>query len=154
MNRRLVILFAVLAATAGVAAWGETTVAAPLPLSPMIEAGASIRALQPRLAVVASGRDPFALAVAAPTAIVSNVSAVPPAPTFKASPASRVIGKQQEEDQSWIVFLSRGEDLWVVRPGDTLEDQYQVAAIAPPRLTLHHLKNKSRLTIDIGEVHE
>ena len=165
---RLTWLLAALAGTALLAAWGDApvaTVAAAASPRPDVAAdrGAFIRALLPRAVRDGQGIDPFAaappaVAEAAPAAPVA-VSPARPAgstlgvPTFS-PPPYRVIGKQQDEIEGWTVFLARGEETWVVREGDSLGDDYRVAAITPPQLTLLHLRSKARRTIDIGEARE
>jgi hypothetical protein len=157
-SRRLPWLLAALAATALLAAWGDAPVAnvaaAPSP-RPVVttERDAVIRALLPREMRDGRGVDPFSPVPPAAEAPPAAAIAVPPAPTF-APPPYRVIGKQQGDAEGWTVFLVRGEETWVVREGDSLGDDYRVAAIKPPLLTLTHAKNKSRRTIDIGEARE
>jgi hypothetical protein len=157
-SRRLHWLLLALAATAALAAFGEpspevlVTNAQPFTVEPM----AVIRPLQPRADTPGPGGDPFA-APATPTpagAAAIETNAVPPAPTFVASFAWRVIGKQLEDDAGWTVFLARGKETSIVRAGDRLDETYRVAAIQPPTLTLQHIHNKNRRTLDIGEAKE
>lgn len=158
-SKRLYWLLAALAATALLAAWGDAPVASVAP-SPSPRQGVAterdvvIRALLPREMRDGRGIDPFSLAPATAEAPPAAAIAVPPAPIFAAPLPYRVIGKQQEEGEGWTVFLARGEETWVVREGDNLGDDYRVAAIKPPLLTLLHARNKSRRTIDIGETRE
>jgi hypothetical protein len=158
-SRRLYWLLAALAATALLAAWGDAPVgpvaAAPSPHQAVTtERDVIIRALLPRKLREGRGIDPFAVSLPAAEAPPAAAATVPPAPTFSALPSYRVIGKQQEDGEGWTVFLARGEETWVVREGDILGDDYRVAAIKPPLLTLLHARNKSRRTIDIGEARE
>jgi hypothetical protein len=152
-SRRLPWLLLALGATAALAALGEQDVAPAAPAH-AAERAAAIRALLPRGGGTWQGGDPFAYAPVAaapapePSAAVSLVPAVP------APPPWRVIGKQQDDDASWTVFLARGEDTWVVREGDTLDDGFRVAAIRPPTLTLQHATRKTRHTLDIGIARE
>lgn len=113
----------------------------------------TIRALLERQAGAAPVLDPFALPA---QETPPPQGAVPPAPTFQPPPplAWRYIGKQRDEDEAWTVFLASGTRTQVVRVGDTLDDIYRVAAIAPPTLTLQHLKNKTNRTLDIGVARE
>lgn len=116
-----------------------------------------IRALVPRSYAPALRNDPFAVSLpGAPieAAPASVPHAVPPAPSFAATLPWRVLGKQLDDDEGWTVFLARGEETWVVRSGDTLDDAYRVISISPPTLTLQHLKQKTRSTLDIGEARE
>jgi hypothetical protein len=116
-----------------------------------------IRALEPRNYGPAPGSDPFATTPPAgsPEPLPpGQISAVPPAPSFNVPLNWRVLGKQLTEDEGWTVFLARGEETCVVRAGDTLDDTYRVEAITPPLLTLQHLKNKTKRTLDIGDARE
>jgi hypothetical protein len=154
-SRRLPWLLLALAATAALGALGEPNAdVAVVASSQSPDRASRIRALLPRSAGAWQGGDPFAVAIAAPPAPVAESPAVAPAPTFPAPVPWRVIGKQQDDDASWTVFLARGEDTWVVREGDTLDDGFRVAAIKPPTLTLQHIKHQTRRTLDIGIARE
>lgn len=154
-SRRLPWLLLALAATAALGALGEPNAdVAVVASSQSPDRASRIRALLPRSAGAWQGGDPFAVAVAAPPAPIAESPAVAPAPTFPAPSPWRVIGKQQDDDASWTVFLARGEDTWVVREGDTLDDGFRVAAIKPPTLTLQHIKHQTRRTLDIGIARE
>lgn len=154
-SRRLPWLLLALAATAALGALGEPNAdVAVVASSQSPDRASRIRALLPRSAGSWQGGDPFAVAIAAPPAPVAESPAVAPAPSFPAPVPWRVIGKQQDEDASWTVFLARGEDTWVVREGDTLDDGFRVAAIKPPTLTLQHIKHQTRRTLDIGIARE
>jgi hypothetical protein len=116
-----------------------------------------IRALESRHYGPAPGSDPFAATPPAGSpepASSGQTRAVPPAPTFNAPLNWRVLGKQRTEGESWTVFLARDDMTLVVNTGDTLDDTYRVVAITPPTLTLQHLKNQSKRTLDIGEARE
>jgi hypothetical protein len=163
-SRRLPWLLLALAATAALGALGEPNAdVAVVASSQSPDRASRIRALLPRSAGAWQGGDPFAVAIAAPPAPAAESPAVAPArpagstlgvPTFPALSPWRVIGKQQDDDASWTVFLARGEDTWVVREGDTLDDGFRVAAIKPPTLTLQHIKHQTRRTLDIGIARE
>lgn len=156
---RLTWLLLALVATAAVAAFGDTqetpSAASVLPVS--TEQHVTIRVLQPRQYVPAPAGDPFAAQLpSAPVqaAPAERPDAVLPAPTFSAVPNWRVLGKQQADGEGWTVFLARGEETCVVRAGDMLDERYRVLAIVPPTLTLQHLKNKTKHTLDIGDARE
>lgn len=146
---RLPWLLAVLAATAGWAALSDAQNEITAPASFAAEPLPAIRALLARRPLAATS-DPFAL----PPPPQAETIAVPPEPTLPAAPGWHCIGKQRDEDTNWSVFLARGTETRVVRVGDTLDDAYRVAAIAPPMLTLMHLKTKARHTLDIGATRE
>jgi hypothetical protein len=144
-----------LATTAALAAFGDSP---PDVVQPAAQPGAgepvaTIRALQLRTDLPGPGGDPFAV-TAPPSTTPGETNAVPPAPTFAAPLAWRVIGKQLEDDAGWTVFLARGEETSIVRAGDMLDDSYRVTAIQPPTLTLQHISRKNRRTLDIGEAKE
>jgi hypothetical protein len=154
-SRRLLWLLLALATTAALAAFGD---APPDVVQPAAQPGAgepvaTIRALQLRTDLPGPGGDPFAV-TAPPSTTPGETNAVPPAPTFAAPLAWRVIGKQLEDDAGWTVFLARGEETSIVRAGDMLDDSYRVTAIQPPTLTLQHISRKNRRTLDIGEAKE
>lgn len=161
---RLTWLLAALATTAALAAFGDSPT--PAPPAPAFDAPGPFAALPPIRALVArpaptgSGiaGDPFSAApppvTAALTAIASRPTAVAPAPTALPALPWQVIGKQFDEQEGWTVFLARGEQTSIVRTGDTLDDSYRIVAIQPPTLTLQHLKQASRRTLDIGDIKE
>lgn len=158
-SSRLPWLALALLATAALAAFGEASEPPPVRPIATFDSLPSIRALATRAALPAGTGNPFSAAVpaAVATAATSTIvqpAAVPPAPTLSPDLPWRVIGKQLDEQEGWAVFLARGEETWIVRAGDTLDGNYRVAAIQPPTLTLQHLKNRSRRTLDIGEVKE
>jgi hypothetical protein len=156
MKPRLIALLAMLSGTAWLAASGEATVLAATARTETIGAAPpSIRGLQPRELPTPATNDPFQPATVTDIEVApAPINAVPPAPTFRVSPQFRVIGKQQESDQDWTVFLARGDDTWIVRNGDEIDAEYRVTAIHPPTLTLIHLKSRSRHTLDIGDAPE
>ena len=153
---RLTWLLLALVATAALAAFGDAqeAPATATTLPHAAERHVAIRVLLPRQYVPTPAGDPFAIHLPAQAAPAERPDAVPPAPTFSAAPNWRVLGKQQAEGEGWTVFLARGEETCVVRAGDTLDDRYRVLAIVPPTLTLQHLKNKTRHTLDIGDARE
>ena len=158
-SKRLTWLLSALAGTVLLAVWGDapvaTVAAAPSPRpGAAADRGTFIRALLPRDVRPGHGIDPFAIAVPAVEPLPAAPAAASRAPIYAAPRPYRVIGKQQDEGEGWTVFLAHGEETWVVREGDSLGDDYRVAAIKPPLLTLLHARNKTRRTIDIGEAKE
>ena len=78
----------------------------------------------------------------------------PPKPVAAAPPTAppipyAYVGKQFDE-QGWSVFLSRGDEVRVVRAGAALDGQYRVDRIAPPQLVLSYLPLNQQQTINIG----
>lgn len=59
------------------------------------------------------------------------------------------LGKKQEAGV-WEAYLGRGEEVFIVREGMTLEGLYRVQAINPPHLTLIYLPLKQSQTLSIG----
>lgn len=158
-SARLSWLTLALVATAALAAFGEASEPPAVRPVATFDSLPNIRALATRSALPAGTGNPFSSAVPAAvatsaTTTIIQPAAVPPAPTLSPDLPWRVIGKQLDEHEGWAVFLARGEETWIVRAGDTLDGNYRVAAIQPPTLTLQHLKNRSRRTLDIGEVKE
>lgn len=154
-SRRLPWLLVGLAATAGWAALGDSTAEAGSSAHLAAEPLPTIRALLARVLPDAPATDIFGLPLPPPP--VESAAAVSPASTFAAPLGWRCIGKQRDEGNEgagWSVFLAQGNQTRVVRVGDTLDDAYRVAAIAPPTLTLVHLKTKVRRTLDIGVTRE
>jgi hypothetical protein len=143
----LLWLLSALAATAALAAYGEGAEEGLTPATVAPPSLPYVHALAMRRPAGESVGDPFVAAV--PEVVI----AVPRAPTLNPPPplAWRVIGKQQEASGSWTVFLAHGEATAIVRAGDMLDDDFRVADIKPPRLTLLEVKRKVRRTLDIGE---
>lgn len=78
-----------------------------------------------------------------------------PAPVVEAAPVApplpfAFLGKKLEGG-TWEVYLSRGEQTFVVREGQTLDGVYRVDKIAPPALTLTHLPLGQSQTLPIGD---
>lgn len=147
---RLPSLLLALAAVAALAALGDAPPAAPAAAAPL----PAIRAVAPRAPAAAPATDPFA-DPSSPPAADAAAPAVEPVPTISAPRLPwQVIGKQHADEEGWSVFLADGSRTLVVRAGDTLDDTYRVQAIAPPTLTLRHLKHRTQRTLDIGEARE
>ena len=60
------------------------------------------------------------------------------------------VGKKRESD-AWEVYLTRGEQIMIVREGEVLESLYKVQKIQPPSLTLVYLPLNQAQTIVIGQ---
>lgn len=158
-SSRLSWLILALVATAALAAFGEASEPSAVRHGAAVDSLPNIRALAPRPTAPAGTGNPFSVVVPTPVATpttetIIQPAAVPPAPTLTPVLPWRVIGKQLDDHEGWAVFLARGAETWIVRAGDTLDENYRVAAIQPPTLTLEHLKNRTRRTLDIGEVKE
>ena len=82
-------------------------------------------------------------------------SALPPASAPAAAPVApplpyTFIGKKKEAAQ-WEVFLARGDQTFLAREGQTLENTYRVDKVQPPMLTVTYLPLGQSQTLGIGE---
>lgn len=73
----------------------------------------------------------------------------PPAPGAPALPFE-YMGKKQENGL-WEVYLSRGDQVFVVREGALVEQLYRVEKIAPPSMTLLYLPLGQAQHLSVGE---
>jgi len=122
------------------------------PTEPTVVALLGRDALYPRSSPDADSskpRDPFSSRSWAPPPTPAAAPVAAPAPTAPPLPYA-FIGKKFESGQ-WEVFLSRGEQSFVARPGQTLEGSYRVERIAPPSLTLTYLPLGQEQTLAIGD---
>ena len=53
-------------------------------------------------------------------------------------------------DGGWEVYLAQANRVLVAHPGDRLDGQYEVVAIAPPALRLLYLPTHEASTLAIG----
>ena len=74
---------------------------------------------------------------------------VAPMPTAPAFPF-QYVGKKLE-DRVWEVYLSRGDQSFLVREGGTLESTYRIDSITPQRLTVTYLPLGQSQSLSIGE---
>lgn len=74
---------------------------------------------------------------------------VAPAPTAPAFPF-QYVGKKLE-DSVWEVYLSRGDQSFLVREGGTLESTYRIDSITPQRLSVTYLPLGQSQSLSIGE---
>lgn len=79
----------------------------------------------------------------------------PPAPAVAAAPVApplpfKFLGKKFE-GETWEVYLTRGEQSFIAREGQTLDGVYRVTKIAPPSLTLTYLPLDQPQTLMIGD---
>jgi len=76
--------------------------------------------------------------------------APPPPPTAPPLPFT-YIGKKVE-DATWEVYLTRGDQTFIVHEQSEIEGTYRVEAIKPPILTLTYLPLKQMQTLTVGGV--
>ena len=72
----------------------------------------------------------------------------PPPPTAPAMPFT-FIGKKLE-DAVWEVYLTKGEQTFIVRDKNVIDATYRVESIKPPTLTLMYLPLNQMQTLPIG----
>jgi hypothetical protein len=154
MNRKRILLWAVLAGGAAVAAhWLPVTLKTPaVPRPAVAETGhdaARSGVAEPRWITLPEretiGKPAGELFVPQswrpkPPPAKRRASVAPPPPPNPTPPAMpyRVAGKIVHEDRSQIV-LAKGNAVFMVREGDTLEDGYRVVAIGRDHVTLLYL---------------
>lgn len=146
---RFPLLLLALTITAGVALQGEPVAVANTPASSPLRIHLLDTRNETALPPLAS--DPFhgdipAPAISEPQAQPALRAAAPGLPAFK------ILGKQEDEN-GWSVFLTlpeRGALVWVVREGETFNEQYRVTRLAPPELLIQKLGSKSTRRYDIG----
>jgi hypothetical protein len=56
-----------------------------------------------------------------------------------------------EEENRSTVFLENKSRIFIVRAGDTFDNQYRVETIDPPLMTLTYLPLELKQTVQIGE---
>ncbi len=148
---RLAILFAALA---GIAAWtafggkdapessivGVSEAAASAPAAAAVPAGPR---MPERPDLEAMGADPFSVEQPASTGAAAVAHAAPVAPPLPYRFAGRV-----RVDGVTEVYLAKGDDIFPVKKGDTVEGQYRVQAIGRSEMTLVHLASGSRERIE------
>ena len=101
----------------------------------------------PVSATAASGQDLFSPRSWNPPAPpVSVVVAAPVAP-----PLPFVYLGKKIEGEVWEVYLSRAEQTFIARVGQTLDATYRVDSIAPPSLVLTYLPLGQSQTLPIGD---
>ena len=74
----------------------------------------------------------------------------PPAPTAPPLPYA-YLGSYQEPGGHLIIFLSKGERMYSVSPGDILESNYRIEGIAGGQLSLIYLPLNTVQTLNVGE---
>ena len=75
---------------------------------------------------------------------------LPPPPTAPPLPYA-FLGSYHEPGGKLIIFLTRGERVYSVSPGDVLENTYHVDEVAGGQLGLTYLPLNIKQTINIGE---
>jgi len=73
----------------------------------------------------------------------------PPKPTAPPLPFSYV-GKLEEGDENWTIYLSKGNESFVIKKGDTFDNSYRFDGIEKGNLVIQYLPLGIRQTISIG----
>lgn len=81
----------------------------------------------------------------------------PPSTTHVAAPPPMapplpftLVGKKLESG-AWEVYLSRGDNTYIVREGTRFADHYRVERISPPQMTLTYLPLEQSQTLSVGD---
>jgi hypothetical protein len=74
----------------------------------------------------------------------------PPPPTAPPLPFS-FMGSYQEPDGRLIIFLTKGERLYTVSPGDVIDNTYRVEEVVAGQLGLTYLPLNIRQSMSVGE---
>ncbi|WP_017454501.1 hypothetical protein [Herbaspirillum rubrisubalbicans] len=80
---------------------------------------------------------------AAPAPVVEK-PAVPPLPFS-------YVGRVDDADGKWIIYLAKGAQSYVVQSGDTIDNTYRIENIEDGSLVIRYLPMDSKQTLQIGE---
>jgi hypothetical protein len=75
----------------------------------------------------------------------------PPAPAPVAPPLPFAFLGKKLEGQAWEVYLTRGEQTFIVREGQTVENVWRIDKVAPPSMTVTYLPLDQVQTLTIGD---
>ena len=158
-------LLSIIALTHGIAIASETPGAADV--APLVAAESSrlltINPLQRKSrasgTVGSAVRDPFMIAnqPAAATTEPPAITSLPPAPATTASFSTFILLGKQQDDEGWSVFIGapgQSGQVWVVREGETFDENYRVSKLAPPVLVIKDNRSRKSKTFDIGKDEE
>ncbi|EJL90069.1 hypothetical protein PMI16_01876 [Herbaspirillum sp. CF444] len=73
----------------------------------------------------------------------------PPKPTAPPLPFSYV-GKLEEDGENWTIYLSKGNESFVIKKGDTFDSSYRFEGVEKGNLVIQYLPLGIRQTISIG----
>jgi hypothetical protein len=73
-----------------------------------------------------------------------------PPPPPVAPPLPYIVLGKKSEGQQWEVYLARGDQTFIAREKETLENQYRVDSIKPPTMVLTYLPLNQVQTLSIG----
>ena len=96
------------------------------------------------------------VAVPRPAPVASVAAFVPPPPVAAPLPAPTApplpfifVGKHFENNR-WEVFVSRGEQTLILRAGQSIDANYRVESVQPPRMVITYLPLDEKQTLNIG----
>lgn len=75
-----------------------------------------------------------------------------PPPPPVAPPLPYIVLGKKSEDQKWEVYLARGDQVFIAREKESLENQYRVDSIKPPTMVLTYLPLNQVQTLSIGGI--
>lgn len=102
-----------------------------------------------RDAVVVGEQNPFSpkswyVPPPPPPAPVAEKPGIPPLPfTY--------VGRVDDADGKWIIYLAKGAQSYVVQAGDTIDNTYRIEKIEEGSLVIRYLPMDSKQTLQIGE---
>jgi hypothetical protein len=85
--------------------------------------------------------------VAAP--VIAVPDAPPPAPVAPALPFT-FMGRLSDGATA-MVYISRGEESWTVKGGETLDGNYKVASVTPQQIVFEHVPTGTQQTLSLPE---
>lgn len=85
----------------------------------------------------------------APPPSQAGVAQVQPEPPVAPPLPFGLLGRKYEEGR-WEIFLTKGDQTYIVHTDDVIEDTYKVVEIKPPAMTLMYLPTNERQSMQIG----
>lgn len=105
-----------------------------------------------RLGLGKKGSDPFSTQSWTPPKPAAAGAAPPVAPV--APPLPFRFAGQFHRDSAMEIYLGRGEEIFPVKQGDTLEGQYKVEAVGSSEIAFVHLPSGIRQTLEFNALRE
>ncbi len=87
-------------------------------------------------------------AAAAPASVPPP--AAPPVAAPAAPPLPFVFVGKHFDGTRWEVFVSRGEQTLILRAGQSIDPNYRVESVQPPRMVINYLPLDEKQTLNIG----
>lgn len=95
---------------------------------------------------------PTPVTAAAPPVVATAVvvqDMPPPLPTAPALPF--IFMGRMNDGTSNLVYLSRGEESWTVKGGETLDANYKIVSMTPQQIVFEHLPTGTQQTLALPE---